>query len=253
VPRGEGYYARILLVFCLAYWISLGDESLKIFVPDRMAEFPNILNNLKAVTLAMFLFAPEEKKIPQTRFIGAAGLVFFAISVLATGLFLQNVQGFGYRIRLNGGWSFYSAFSAPELAGKNQAFARGEPDAKYGDEAKRHLFQREFYHHRDFPYWNPDGTPGGTFRYWDKTRGENLILETYYSNWLEREGKRWPADTAAEISRRCPALPAGESRVKATIVVRFSARQMWLAAVLLLGLGLTGYWKAGILTKRDKL
>lgn len=244
-----GASASLALSLILAYGVGLSDEALQSLHPERVADFADVVLNVKAALFGTAFFGVWRfpalrgfRPSPRDLMILLIALLF---GLAAAFCFVERVHGYGYRIRDAQGLSFYSSFDPDGLGRADLLFAvgadRGSAGQRtYAGEASRHYFQREFYRTNRFKYgvksWYIDY--GKAFR-------ENGILENHYPAWLDAEGKRWDDAIRADIEHRSRSFqdPAWESRVKSRIIVSATAGRvrMGFAAggvLLLAGLGL---------------
>ena len=135
------------------------------------------------------------------------------------------MHGYGYRIQEPGSYALYSGFRAGELSLVDLQLKQGAavgPSIRmdYDNEARRHLFQRDFYLKNRF-YFNP-GDSGRYYIEYGKSFRENAILEKYYGFYLDSASARWDRATQALVDRAQWPDTAWNSRVKETVITRFS-------------------------------
>lgn len=182
-------------------------------------------------------------------------------AALASGVFLAVIQGFGHVIQDSQTW-FYSSLKPARLdsIARSGAFLSPSEQATWEDEAKRHLFQRDFYVTNDFL-----AKDGSYYRDWRRAHGENAILEKWYRPFLEKYGNRtarsfsgsvdrqvgetlgsmsvaWPDSMRLLVTERAGPLESRfTSRVKSTVVTSFSLRHLIRAEIAVLAL-LAIFW-----------
>jgi hypothetical protein len=191
--------------------------------------------------------------------------------MVGTGLFLAGIQGFGYLIE-SADLHIYSSLPGLRL----KAIGTGAPLSNreilvFENEAKRHLFQRDFYFTNDFL-----AKDGSFYRDYWRAYCENRILKTWYGPFLQKNGSRLSCTFSGVVDRKVGktlgsipvawsdsldawvALQAGKpgslftSRVKSTIITTFTLRQILFAEAAVLVLLSIGWIAAErMIRKRD--
>ncbi|MBN2037804.1 MAG: VanZ family protein [Chitinispirillaceae bacterium] len=240
----------------LTYCIGLGDETVQHFLPNRVAEIRDGITNAVSGFLGTLLFSctmgMRPSRIPFTRMQMRILFVICCMSVATTGLFIYGAHGFGHA-HASQGCRFYSSLTAEQLDRINRSPARASlrEMAIYENEAKRHLFQRDFYFTNDFL-----ARDGSFYRDYALALGENRILESWYHRFLEKNGNRtssefsslfdkkvgfalgdtpvvWPDSLKQWVGLRAgPSTTTVTSRVKSTVITACTPWHLLAAQVL---------------------
>jgi VanZ family protein len=224
------YFDDLLLyvwILIIVYCIGLGDEAIQSLIPNRVAEIADVRLNVFSGLLGLFATVSTVPAWRPKRIFSIQtlrGIIYLLIAgIVFSCCFLWRIHGFGYQISAPTMGTFYSAFSAEKLKSLDADLSTkkniNENDKKvYENEAYRHMFQRDFYDTNKFVI-----KPGQYFIDWFKSQGENRVLETYYSWYLDNYKKRWVSD----YPRGNPAEAGSwSSRVKSTLIYAFRAKQM---------------------------
>jgi len=252
------YVASVLLV----YIIGLGDETFQDLISSRVGEIRDNFTNIFSAILGLALHACVAEKYSIHRISRSQWkllLMLFAVSVVCTAAFLQFVHGFG-TVQVSGNGRFYASLSPEQMIRINRGDSVPVKMMKiYENEAKRHLFQREFYLTNDFK-----GQDGNYYRDYTKSAGELRVLENFYSKFLNDNSLRKSSEFILDVDKAV-ADKAGDvtvvwsdslrnqifafggqdphftSRVKSTVITSFSSETMWLFSVIIL-VALGGSW-----------
>lgn len=252
-------FVASLCALCIGYLAGLGDEAIQWGLPSRVGEIrDSVINFISAalgIALVWFVFVAFRSHGPiRCRHLRTL-ILLVGVSTLATVLFLWNVHGFGHVYESCEAGRIYTSFSSAGLRKINEGEATSRCDmAVYRNEARRHLFQREFYRTNDFL-----ARDGSYYRQYWKSFYENRILERYYSRYVQEHAAEASGEILmsmdAEVGRAAGDMPvqwpdsvenwvAGwvgsprfyTSRVKQTIITGFRPRDMVFYAVLIAGL-----------------
>lgn len=258
--RRTSGWVSMALALSAAFIAGLGDEALQKLMPDRVAEIRDALTDLTSAGLGIGTLAAGSPAFPlsgrATRRDLRWAVAAAAITTLAASLFLCRVHGFGHAIETHT-CRIFSSFTQEQLAAINAGpLPAGRAGRIYGNEALRHLHQRDFYFTNDFLIKG-----GGFYRCYSKSLAENRVLETWYPRFLqEHAGERsgallQPFDK--KLAAQCGMLPvvwpdslrgwvekaSGNglnsfftSRVKETIIVSYSVRTLLLCTAGILAL-----------------
>jgi hypothetical protein len=275
-------YGLLGLLFCIAFrrhvhgavaygmaitatfLAGLGDEAIQGMLQNRVGEIRDALTNAVSGFFGIFLFAASlgrNRPGPAFRPGHLQILIVMAgIAAVASGLFLAGIQGFGNFIE-NGDLRIYSSLSGTRL--HDMAAGATSSDREqviFENEAKRHLFQRDFYFTNDFL-----AEDGSFYRDFWRAQSENRVLKTWYGPFLKKNGERlsctfsgvidkkvgaalgpttvaWPDSLEAWVATRA-GNPGSifTSRVKSTMITGFTLRQLVFAEALALVLLLVGW------------
>jgi VanZ family protein len=222
-------YPWTLLVVFL---IGMGDELIQWWLPNRVADFHDVLFDALGGALGLSFVAlsmrPQAARGPlqprQARGL-AGGIILVA---LATGAFITSVHEFGYPIRDPEVGSFLSLFSSEELGALNAARLEALGDAgardprlqRFDMEARRHIRLQE--------------------RYLKEGRGaesasEQAIVHQYYGAYLQVPGHLPEPDLPPGTPGKSPATFQSEA-YQGKIYTGFGAHAVWFAvAAVILG------------------
>jgi hypothetical protein len=263
------YGMAVAATFCAG----LGDEAIQGVLQSRVGEIRDALTNAVSGFFGVFIFA-------VSRGSGRPGpafrpghlqtlIILVALATAGSGLFLAGIQGFGYLIQ-SADLCLYSSLPGSRLeAIGTDAPASNRERAVFENEAKRHLFQRDFYFTNDFL-----AKDGSFYRDYWRADCENRILKTWYGPFLEKNGGRlshtfsgavdrqvgaalgstpvaWCDSSAAWVATRAgnPGL-VFTSRVKSTVITSFSLRHILFAEAAVLVLLSIGWLAAERRKKR---
>jgi hypothetical protein len=218
------------------------DEFLQYLNPKRVGEFRDVFINVNAGFWGLLIFLTI--KTISFKDFAFPGKDFHVLMIVCiAGLlgalgFTEKVHGYGYHIIENDKVSFFSYFNKEPLSNLNKRFIRSEQiDSKqagiYDNEASRHAFQRDFYLTNKF-YYEKDKY----YIDYGKSFNENLLLEKYYSHYLDKESIRWDSTTYALAEKGSRSFKDGvwNSRVKETVITsiqRTTARLLFICGLLL--------------------
>ena len=157
----------------------------------------------------------------------------------------------GYKHRDPEIGAFYSRFTKEGLKGidkeRSEQYARvldENRDKKYGDflktynpvtspflyEMRIHLFRRDRYSERGRKAEGrrqKTGEGGGRREFWTVAYMENMILERYFGETLERSVYKWPDERKREIVKEVDVEKGYESPVSKELFTRFSEKEVW--------------------------
>jgi hypothetical protein len=239
--------ASLFLGLLSAFWVGLLDEFIQYLNPDRVGEFRDALINLNAGFWGLVFFVTlRGLSFRDMRFVKKDATALFSAGLLCVAgslAFAETAHGYGHLIHETDKMTFYSSFKKETLAGLNGRVVSGgrvaPKDRKiYSDEADRHRFQRDFYRTNKF-YYEKDKF----YMEYGKSLNENMILEKYYSGWLDPAGARWDDETRAFVQAKGAYFrdKVWSSRVKETIIISWSRVQVRVFFTALACLLLIGY------------
>ncbi len=232
-----------LCSFLVTYAIGMTDELIQWMLPDRVGEFWDVLLNAVSGGLVQLLIwkgiRPEglSKGFPARSFRTAMYLAAFA--VLYTGIFISNVNDFGYLHRDRETGRFFSRLSIEELLERDetrwQEYARRLDDGydeRYVDflartkapflyEMRVHLFRRDRHFMKEL---------------YHSSCCEQAILRKYFGRTLEASRYRWEEEKEETCREKVRGCRRYKSPVSHELVVRYSETEMWVTASLLAGL-----------------
>jgi hypothetical protein len=252
-----------LLSVLVVYLAGLGDEAIQGLISNRVGEIRDSLTNLFSGGLGLSLYWAVSEGFPSWKISRLNWNLIFSglvICILSTSAFLYLIHGFGFLYETESG-RFYTSLTQEQIEKVN----RGEDvplrvRKYYNDEARRHLFQREFYLTNDFK-----GENGEYYRDYSKSAGECLLLETFYPEFLKENRSHSSSELILgidkEVAQKVVNIPvmwpdslrgwvltaAGKSdpyftsRVKSTLITSFSRSSLAILTVLSLLLTL-GCW-----------
>ena len=222
-------YPWTLLV---VYLIGMGDEFIQWWLPNRVADFHDVLFDAVGGALGLAFLGlgmrPQAARGPLQRR-QARGLAAGIIGVaLATGAFITSVHDFGYPIRDPAIGSFLSLFSPEELRSLNAARLAAPGDAgardprfrRFDMEARRHIrFQEKYL---------KEGRAA-------QSASEQAIVHHYYGAYLKVPGHLPEPDLVPNSPGESPATFQSEA-YQGKIYTGFGAPAVWLAvAAVILG------------------
>jgi VanZ family protein len=242
------------------YLAGIGDETIQSLIPNRVAEIRDCVTNAVSGLLGLMLFLVTQGRpgiVRPVRPGAVRGLVAVAaFCAAATGYFIHAVHGFGCRIDGNGSGTIFSSLSTKDLERINAggAFASPQEQRAFHDEARRHLFQRDFYFTNDFRAGD-----GSSYKQVWRAWWENRILETQYPRFMSEHAAEpaarfsgatdrkvgkdlgnmpvvWPDSVKRSVeSQAGPQSGSYVSRVKSTIITAFTLNDLlfWEALVFL--------------------
>jgi hypothetical protein len=265
LSKAAAYCAAIIAT----YITGLGDEAIQGVLASRVGEIRDALTNLISGLFGVFSYGASfgSGRLGPAFTVNhlQAVILLAAAATLGTGVFLPTIQGFGYEIEDKHSW-FYSSIPPRRLAAiqKTGIFISPAEEKTFENEAKRHLFQRDFYFANDFL-----AKDRSYYRDYNRSLGENRILENWYKPFLQKYGREQSAafsgKTDRKVGKDLGTLPvawpdgvkvwvthqAGQSgsrftsRVKSTVITSFNFNQMLAAAVLALVVLGIGWFAAG--------
>ncbi|MBN1129447.1 MAG: VanZ family protein [Chitinispirillaceae bacterium] len=257
-------YGLLGLLFCLAfhrrlpaiaafgaaavatYCAGIVDEAIQGVSATRVGEIRDALTNAVSGAFGVVICAVSQGSARKGTAFRPGHLrvpfVLSAAAIAGTGLFLWAIQGFGHVVE-DGELRFYSGIAGPRLGeiGRTGGFHSRAEEKMFENEAKRHLFQRDFYFTNDFM-----ARDGSSYRDYRKALGEQRILERWYGPFLRKNGTlqtrlfsgatdrsvgealgtttvAWPDSLKVWVTEQA----GGDSgyftsRVKSTVITRFS-------------------------------
>jgi hypothetical protein len=254
-------WTAAILSAVVVYFVGLGDETIQHAVPGRVSEIRDVVTDLFSgilgICLYLFAFVRERPRAMAGRTHLRFTIAACAAATVATSLYLWRVQGFGCVYETKGMGRIYSSLNQCDFEMINSSGPdvrlSGEIQARYDNEALRHLLQRDFYLTNDFLI-----AGGGHYRDYWKSWCENRVLETWYGRFLASHAAEksagllqaldrqvaknihdmpvvWPDSIkklmTERVERQRAANQGFESRVKSTIITSFSERDLLLSAV----------------------
>jgi len=164
----------------IATLVGLGDEAIQSVLVDRVGEIRdvgiNVVSALAAVLYTGFFSFNHKKWTARD-----STMVCFLASACCIGvmIFIPTVHGFGMVVENCSSGRFFTALNPDLLRSKGYPENRRERKI-YINEAKRHLFLRDYYLTKEYAIAGSDNT----YRDFWSAAGENTILEGYYAAWL---------------------------------------------------------------------
>jgi hypothetical protein len=248
-----------VMAIAAAFIAGLGDETIQGVLQSRVGEIRDALTNAVSGFFGVFIFAVSigcGRPGPAFRPGHLQTLIMLvAVAMVGTGLFLAGIQGFGYLIE-SADLHIYSSLPGPRLESIGTGDPLSNPESIiFENEAKRHLFQRDFYFTNDFL-----AKDGSFYRDYWRAYCENNVLKTWFGPFLQKNGSRLSCTYSGVVDRKVgkalDSIPVAwsdsleswvalrasgsgsifTSRVKNTVITSFTLRHILFAeaAVLVL-------------------
>ncbi|OGL43408.1 MAG: hypothetical protein A2042_07460 [Candidatus Schekmanbacteria bacterium GWA2_38_11] len=228
----------------ITFYVGIFDETVQWLVPNRVGAIEDVWLNTKSGILSLMLIGLVIRpKGIETRFytknLKKVYIPIFVVLV-ATGVFINFVHDFGYRMKLSDSIEIYSHFPEGELRSINNIFQRDisfliktaerfiNKDKSSGDisvrEAKALTFFKEAAGHR----WERDYA-FSKMRFL-KSLKEQIILKNDYSSVLYLKPFKWSKDKEMLVEKLAKEERGKDiyiSPVSGILITKFSKVEMW--------------------------
>ena len=235
------YIWSLLLIF----YVGIFDETIQWLIPNRIGDIIDVWLNTKSGVLSLLLIGlvirPRdiEYKVSLTNL--EKIYIPISLAIAATGVFINLVHDFGYKIRVSNDIGMYSHFTEKELrlidshlkkdiallnrtASKFEKLVIRKPNAPLR-ESKEVIFFKESADHR----WERDNL--FLKKKFLQSLKEQIILNSYYSSVLNLNTHKWDINKemlAEELSKKNIDEDFYSSPVCSILITKFSKAEMWI-------------------------
>lgn len=235
-----------ILSFVITFYVGMFDEVIQWIVPNRVGTIEDVWLNVKSSLLILMLIGLviKPKEITTNMHLRDLKRTYIPISlaVIVTGIFINTIHGFGFRIEVNDYIEAYSRFSKTELRLinnllKNDSFLLESTAKKFesvdvlnlkilSEDGKRLTFFKEAADHK----WERDHS--FSKKRFIKSLNEQIILMNYYSSLFYFDFFKWSDGKKIFVERffqnELSEKRIYKSPVCGILITEFSKLHMWV-------------------------